>query len=243
LFALPLAHGPGGRRRGLRRICGEHAMAKVHATVMQKSYTTTPQMVGEAVAALCAEISPNTTPVYVPVAPKHGYVSGNCFFNVAAHVRASGGEAVNGWILWEWPGVFLEAEHHAVWQAGDELMDVTPHPDGETRILFLPDPARPLNMSSLLMNVRRPLSRARPVSKLIDLVDTYDEVYRKRTSIDGRPRTVGRERAHDQLVRAIMTARADLILHVAAKVGSRSNPCFCGSQRTYGDCCRRYLKY
>ena len=45
-----------------------------------------------------------------------------------------------GWTVWEMPGVILNLERHAVWHTTDgRLIDVTPKPDDETSILFLPD--------------------------------------------------------------------------------------------------------
>ena len=42
-----------------------------------------------------------------------------------------------GWRFWEWPGVFMEAEFHAVWQMPDGgLQDPTPNEWGEPKIKF-----------------------------------------------------------------------------------------------------------
>ncbi len=52
-----------------------------------------------------------------------------------------GGATVLGWCIWERPGINLHATFHTVWKSWNgELIDVTPKPDGEARILFLPDP-------------------------------------------------------------------------------------------------------
>jgi len=71
-----------------------------------------------------------------------GYIAGNCHTNVLHRVREHGGERLNGWMIWEAPGLFAEGEFHCVWRSPDgDLVDVTPRRDGEARILFLPDPA------------------------------------------------------------------------------------------------------
>lgn len=57
---------------------------------------------------------------------------------------ADGGEAVYGWCLWLFPGVWVEAEFHTVWRSSDdELIDVTPKVGGEKAIMFVIDPTRP----------------------------------------------------------------------------------------------------
>lgn len=80
--------------------------------------------------------------VYVPVVPdKHG-LYGFCSDGVAQKITADGGSVAFGWSIWEWPGLLLTAEFHAVWrdEAGD-LNDITPKPGGEDRILFVQDPS------------------------------------------------------------------------------------------------------
>ena len=39
---------------------------------------------------------------------------GRCYVNVAAFCQRNGGEIQFGWIIWELPGIYLTAEHHAV---------------------------------------------------------------------------------------------------------------------------------
>jgi hypothetical protein len=43
--------------------------------------------------------------------------------------------------LWEWPRVFIEAEHHAVYEPAQGLawVDITPCAEGSRQRLFLPD--------------------------------------------------------------------------------------------------------
>lgn len=66
-----------------------------------------------------------------------------CFPNVEARVVRAGGRMLCGWQLWEWPHVLIEAGLHAVWLSPDgEMVDLTPKPHSEARILFLPDKRR-----------------------------------------------------------------------------------------------------
>lgn len=59
-------------------------------------------------------------------------------------VRHDGGAIVFGWTIWEWPKVMLTAEFHAVWESPDgDLIDITPKPQRETSIIFVPDRSYP----------------------------------------------------------------------------------------------------
>ncbi|MBX9624339.1 MAG: hypothetical protein K2X82_11075 [Gemmataceae bacterium] len=119
---------------------------------------TTPNELTPDVTELCGAIRPGVDPVYVPVRPEPGCTVSNCYPNVTRVVAERGGSQVYGWALWRQPGFMVEAEHHAAWRTPDgELIDVTPHADGEARILFLPDPGRVWE-GVTIPNVRRPLT-------------------------------------------------------------------------------------
>ena len=50
----------------------------------------------------------------------------NCYWNALAYSESSGGEVMFGWMLTEWPGVLITAEHHAIVRnAAGEYLDVT----------------------------------------------------------------------------------------------------------------------
>jgi hypothetical protein len=79
-------------------------------------------------------------PVFVDVAAPASARAGGCFANVADAVAQAGGEAIHGWTIWEAPGLFNNGEFHVVWKTPEGLLlDVTPKPDGEEFIMFLPD--------------------------------------------------------------------------------------------------------
>ena len=100
---------------------------------------TTPTVLTPKIKEYCKCIS-DATPVYVDVHPALGMNFNNCFPNVSSLVEQIGGKQVNGWAVWQFANVYIYFEAHAVWQKDtDCLIDPTPHTDGETRILFLPD--------------------------------------------------------------------------------------------------------
>jgi hypothetical protein len=102
---------------------------------------TTPEQISPQICVFCEEIVPGQSPVLVPVRPDLDADHGECFLNVKQHQTAEGGGFQLGWVIWESPGLYLEAEFHAVWaDPNGELVDITPKADGETEVLYLPDP-------------------------------------------------------------------------------------------------------
>jgi hypothetical protein len=95
-----------------------------------------------AVRAFCEELVPGQIPVPVRIAPPKGATLDECVENVKSVVEFNDGSIEYGWMLWERPGVMLEAEFHAVWvRPSGSRLDVTPKLlPGMTEIVFLPDP-------------------------------------------------------------------------------------------------------
>lgn len=79
-------------------------------------------------------------PEFVPVVKIEGAKHGVCYHNVTKKIKKSGGEFVAGWCVWEVKELLLTCEFHVVWQNKlGKLIDVTPKPDRENEILFVPD--------------------------------------------------------------------------------------------------------
>jgi hypothetical protein len=80
-------------------------------------------------------------PFYVAVSPQESCEEGRCFWNVERMIELSHGGPIYGWCIWDWPGYYARAEHHCIWQKPDgTLVDPTPKSEGDSQILFLPDP-------------------------------------------------------------------------------------------------------
>ncbi len=105
---------------------------------------TTLQRIDNVVKTFQRSIPGTTRPVFVPLRPRADSIPNDCFENVRRQKDEAGGEIVHGWRIYIMPGLFLEAEFHAVWKAPDgRLVDVSPPPEeGTTRIVFFPDPTR-----------------------------------------------------------------------------------------------------
>ena len=69
---------------------------------------------------------------------------GWCSDGVAEKIKADGGDIAFGWTIWEWPNVLWTAEFHAVRRSPDgQLIDITPKPKRESRILFVANQSYP----------------------------------------------------------------------------------------------------
>jgi hypothetical protein len=102
--------------------------------------TTTPAEISESVLKFCSEIDSTQKPAFLRPQPHRKAMPNECFSNVREQINAKGGSMQLGWLVWETPRIMLEAAFHAVWRSPETtLIDVTPQPDREPEILFLPD--------------------------------------------------------------------------------------------------------
>jgi len=210
-------------------------MAAIKREIFSKPFTTAPKAVSPAIAALCREVSPEHHPVLVPVRPESGATIGECFNNVKAKVGRDGGAIAYGWLIWEWPRVFIEAEHHAVWDSGGGLIDVTPHFHNEPDVLFLPDPQRVYDYEGKkrIINVKRSLGEFESVNAWIAASNTMQQ------SMEDN--SVGNEIRinRDLLKRLWENARmeqARVLVDLAAST-KVNDPCFCSSGKKFKKCC------
>jgi hypothetical protein len=108
-----------------------------------KPEETTPLAITAPINAFAAKLG-QEPPRYVPVVKDAMGLYGWCNDGVSEKIKTDGGDIGFGWTIWEWPGILLTSEFHAVWVSPmGELIDITPKPHGETRIVFVPDPSYP----------------------------------------------------------------------------------------------------
>jgi hypothetical protein len=218
-------------------------MAHVSEEIFNRRFTGTPDAITPAITDLAKELSPERDPVWVPVKVAEGAVVRECFVNVRTHVQKFGGRQLNGWAVWEWRRVFLEAEHHCVWVGDEGLVDVTPNEAGSDRILFLPDPTREYDHEGhrRLVNAKRPLNDAREIANWIAASDRLHEFIEANSDgpsvrLDGRG-----QREMDALgERAVMT-QLGVILWLARNT-RRNEQCICRSGKKFKVCCMRLLQ-
>lgn len=210
-------------------------MPTLNTDIFKKRFTIAPPEITGAILHLCHEIAPGSQPKYVTVTPETEAQISECFSNVEAKVATAGGEILYGWTIWIWPNVFVEAEHHAVWRQGDELVDVTPHVHGERRILFLPDPERIYDSvhHKRIINVKRSLGVISAAQAFIDASDSMAE-YIEEVS-DGLVMNA------DPVIGSILhhetqRAMAAVIFQLARRLKPH-DPCLCSSGRKFRKCC------
>ncbi|WNO08452.1 hypothetical protein [Teredinibacter sp. KSP-S5-2] len=73
----------------------------------------------------------------------------NCFFNTWVKMKCAGGDMQHGWMIsQDSTKEFIEAQFHAVWiNSEGAFIDVTPRPDNEKRVMFVPDHNRKIELS------------------------------------------------------------------------------------------------
>ena len=105
-----------------------------------------PQIDDQKLAAFCSQICRDSEPILVPVNPDAGSAVLDCFANTACKASQDGGQVVYGWEISLLPGLYLEAQFHAVWKSpSGELISVTPGENRQTEIVFLSDHSRTYN--------------------------------------------------------------------------------------------------
>jgi len=103
-----------------------------------KYFATTPKVMSPEITAFCQHLEPSREPEWLETDEWPFAKVGQCYFNVEAFIAENGGEVQYGWIIWELPGIYLTAEHHAVAKKGNGLIDGTPQINGERKTIFLP---------------------------------------------------------------------------------------------------------
>lgn len=113
------------------------------AAVAGGSHESTPGAINPEIIGLREALNADS-PVFVPVRDDPHGMYAFCNHGVLEKIEADGGAIRFGWNIWEYPGVYLTAEFHAVWiDPTGNLVDITPKPDRETRIVFVSDPTYP----------------------------------------------------------------------------------------------------
>ena len=194
---------------------------------------TTPIRVTDKIMELCSGIAPDVHPEYVPVAVQEWSQPMECFPNVERMVQEKGGQQINGWAIWQWANILVEAEAHSVWQSPKgELIDITPHDNEESQILFLRDDSM-MYSGQKIGNVRLALTDSPLVAELIDLSQKTEAVMS-----DYKPGTKIPVEELQKRLAPMAERRRAIIVQMNQKAG-RNDPCPCQSGLKYKKCCGR----
>lgn len=202
----------------------------------------TPTSITPDILDFCAKVVQGSEPVFLPVIPATGAQPNNCFPVVAQHVEQYGGSISHGWQIWEWRGVLVEAEFHAVWRDNvGKLCDITPKIPPTERILFLHDPERVYN-GRQVNNVRRALC---PFEGVRLFIDACDEEYAllnrgKRAEEHGHVILEGEDLVAMHALQERKESAYATIMQMLASLrkAGRNDPCPCGSGLKFKKCHR-----
>jgi hypothetical protein len=201
-------------------------------------FARTPDTISPQVQDLCRQINPDGGPVYITITPGTGCEANDCFECVRQKVARDGGRVQFGWSIWEWPRVYVEAEHHAVYEppTGPPWFDITPAARPEIRRrLFLPDDSAVYDFEN--EGVRRDNKRvALGDDPLIqDLFAAATERFEILNNIPGVNVTTN----DVETLRKIATAEEKLSRtrnQLAMRYTPQNAPCFCGSGQKFKRC-------
>lgn len=194
--------------------------------------TRTPLQITPEIPALAGRLAPSSTPTFIQVLPHpHGFPN-ECFGTVELKVHESGGAVQHGWAIWEWPGVMIEAEFHAVWKSPDGFLnDVTPRVDSETHILFVADHVRVFE-GKAIDNVRVPLREDPRIREFIGLAEKKYEILNR----GERARQFGPIAIPKEEIAPVLLRMVKLQAELSKPLAGRNDPCPCGSGRKFKKC-------
>ncbi|GJE60980.1 hypothetical protein [Methylobacterium trifolii] len=146
----------------------------------------------------------------------------------------------SGWSIWEWPSIFVEAKHRAVYAPpGDAAwIDVTPAPDGETRRVFLPDDTTTYDFDAETVGREPPHAagdRSARGSAVFALAAPENRI---RAAIPGIGEVSVPVRVAVEL-QCLSDAKALVIRKIGLKCMHQHQPCFWGSDEKFKRCCGR----
>jgi hypothetical protein len=192
---------------------------------------TTPARITEKIKELCDKVVTGTEPEYLPVTVQEWCLPRECFPNVDRMAKKHGGRRVNGWTIWQWANVFVEAEAHAVWESPNgKLIDITPHDYGEKEILFLRDEEM-IYSGKKFGNIKLALTDSPLVAELIDLTKRVESVLCEYDAGTGIPVAELQQRLGSVVMRQKV---------IMAELYRETGPnefCSCQSGLKYKKCC------
>jgi len=197
---------------------------------MRYQHPVTPAELGLALTSLCEHLVPHVATFYVDVDPLKDAPANECFSVVQTHVTKHGGTRVLGWALWEMPGLFVEAEFHAVWRSPTgEYLDLVPKTRPVARVLFLPS-VDAMYEDRQVNNVRRAVSVDPEVERYFRGFDEMFEFMNRgeRADVHGEVRLDDAALAEYKEIELRALAAHQAIAHRFPFFGPYL-PCWCGS--------------
>jgi hypothetical protein len=189
----------------------------------------------------CARIRSGARPQLMIIQPEPGWEPNNCFFCVRERVQRDGGRIQLGWSIGELPGVYLEAERHAVFAPADgsPWLDISPAPGPElTTRLFLPDDSAAeydfANAGVREGIIRQALAADGRIREFFRLAKQIEELLNSHPGL-GEITLKGENAISCERLKRTASS---LIEALAMEYTPRNAPCFCGSGKKFKKCHR-----
>lgn len=216
-------------------------MVAIDKQIASREWIGVPHGVSGFIRDFCHRINSEQEPRYIDVKPRAAGSVGECFESVTEKVAQDGGEIVFGWLVWEWPGVAVEAEHYAVWSDGQSYLDVAPHRVSRSKVLFLPDPAKTFDPNAGDRQVKQRVSfdgfpAAGEWVRLSAELDAYVHENTEGTKVKADRATFSRlsQNAREAQMRVIVEL---------ARARGRNDPCICQSGKKFKKCCGPLIQF
>lgn len=166
---------------------------------------------------------------YITVHPIKDASLQECFSIVDHYISKHGGERVLGWCLWESPGLFIEAEFHAVWKSSSgEFKDLTPRSSPTKRILFIED-TRMSYEGKRVNSIRINYSNNNIIDDLFKIYEDEFEAFGPEGIVFG----------HQQILNMSLEMRKVSVgerLDAVRKHLKKADPCHCNSGEMLKNC-------
>lgn len=193
----------------------------------------TPIIDSNTVKLISDKIASSFLPEYIDVSPVRNAPVQECFDIVQNHIKKNGGKRILGWVIWELPSYFIEAEFHAVWESPTgEIKDITPRPSLTKRILFIRDDRMNYD-GKRVNNIRINYSNNTVINDLFKIYEDEFEIFGPDGII----------LPHQQLMNFSLEMRKGLVserMELIFKHLKKNDPCYCNSGYMLKDCHKKY---
>jgi hypothetical protein len=208
---------------------------------MKLTLTRTPKAVAPEIFDACERLVPGSQPCFVRRRPASDATVNKCIFNVRRYLLEHPGSMVLGWDIAVWDHVLIEYIGHAIVQSGNELFCVSPSKYGDSSLLFLRDDSLRFDFDDPMARMpakKIPLSNEPEVRRFIELEEEELSIKSKYPVTSGQIAIRGTDAI---ILQTMMREKEQLTLKILLATTPTGGPCFCGSNKRFGDCCRRKL--
>ncbi len=183
---------------------------------------------------ICASINAKGRVLRMPIEAEADCKVRECFNNVSVKVQRDGGRVVYGWTIWEWPNVYVEAAHHAVYAPSrGHWRDITPADDGDTERVFLEDGAADKSDDVRRRTIRFALSKSPLVLDFLKAAEATDDILFSQPIIDGMqtfPATIAGR------IQGLNRVKENLIPRIGMTHTAPNAKCWCESGAKFKKC-------